>query len=666
MAPGAFLVFVLAHILLLLIIMAVGRLVMVQVYAEPDMLTGHEADIWAMWRMGVLFDLRTATIALSPLYVLGLIACFSGQAAHIWAVFQKGYSLVLYFIITLAAVTSFYYYQTFHNEIDIFIFGLFNDDTQAIMINIVSDYPLLYIIPLLAGVTFLGEYITLRILRISQRLKPPSGLSLATGAAALLLFSAVYFLGMRGSIGVFPLRQNDAMVSEIPLINKAIPNGLMALTWAYNSYRRTTTYQPVSLVMGQNLALVSVGREEMIESTEENIWLAQNPPHVVLVVMESFGSNLLEFDRAGSVDLLGSFRRHLEEDFLFKRFLPEENGTMPSLAALLLSCPDHTITLSEAKYRKLENTVFDIFKKNGYETAFIYPGRGSWLNIGPYLAAQEVDNICDQNSIVTKFKPENPNLASEAGTWGLPDEYAFNFASRLLETSSKPMFIVILTISNHSPYSPPPQYRPLPIVPDAELMARLDMEEKSKLNMLYTFQYASNCVGDFIATIKNGPLGERTIIAATGDHQMRSIMAKYPVDLLLDTAVPFYLYVPKPILEHVPYRYAPERPGSHKDILPTLYALSLSDAPYYSVGGRNLMAEHDDPARAFGYNVRLFIDAYGVSTVRPPLSRYAYGDVLRLGKKLETISFPLQEEKILAFEQLRRWQINARVAGLEK
>jgi phosphoglycerol transferase MdoB-like AlkP superfamily enzyme len=456
-------------------------------------------------------------------------------------------------------------------------------------------------------------------------------------------------------------------VGRVPLLNKAVPNGPMALKWAYANYRGRISYQPVPGARGRELAWAALGRGELTGQTAENLWLAAQPPHVVRVVMESFGSNMLEFDRAGSVDLLGSLRRHLEEDFLFRRFLPEENGTMPSLAALLFSCPDQAITVSEAKLKKLGDTAFDVFKGNGYETAFIYSGRGSWNNIGPYLAGQGVDRICDQNYLVTLLAPEKPNLASEAGVWGLPDEYAFSLARRLLEQSSKPMFIVILTISNHPPYSPPPQYSPRPIVPEAELTARLEVKENDKLDMLYAFQYANSSLGDFVTAVKEGPLGGRTIIAATGDHQMRSLKAKYPEELLLDTAVPFYLYAPKPLLAHIPHNYAPERPGSHKDILPTLYALSLSEASYYSVGGRNLLAERDDPALAFGYNVRLFIDSDGVCSVDEALAgdRYAYMAAgLRLGEDLGPIPAALAE-KIRAFGQLRRWQINARVAGEE-
>ena len=666
--PGAFLVLILAHILLMSAIMAAGRLAMVKTFAEPGLMTGRAADLWAMWRTGLLFDLRTATICLSPLYLLGLAACFSGRAARICSMAQKFYSPALYFMVALAAMVSFYYYQTFHNEIDIFIFGLIDDDTQAILTNVITDYPIVQVILLLTGVTFLCSRITGLLWRAGRRRRPLSGLSPASGAAVLLFFTAVYILGARGSVGVFPLRQNDVMVSDIPLLNKAVPNGLMALKWAYANYRDNVAYQPVPSARGRELALAAIGREELMDRTAEIPWLIENPPHVILVVMESFGSNMLGFDRQDSLDLLGSFRRHFEDDFVFKRFLPEENGTMPSLASLLFSCPDQTITLSTAKFKKLGGTAFDSFREYGYETVFIYPGRGSWNNIGPYLIAQgAVDSICDQNCLVNQFKTEKPNLASEAGVWGLPDEYAFNFARRLLETSSKPMFIVILTITNHPPYAPPPHYKPSPISPDAELMTSLDVKEGARLNMLYSFQYASNCAGDFISAVKDGPLGGRTIIAATGDHQMRSIKAKYPADLLLDTAVPFYLYVPEPILKHTPHHYDPDRPGSHKDILPTLYAFSLSGAPYYSVGGRNMLAERDDPPRAFGYNSRLFIDSEGACAADGALSnsRYAYGEDLRLGGNLGPISSALAE-KIRAFGELRRWQINARAAGIDQ
>lgn len=63
----------------------------------------------------------------------------------------------------------------------------------------------------------------------------------------------------------------------------------------------------------------------------------------------------------------------------------------------------------------------------------------------------------------------------------------------------------------------------------------------------------------------------------TGDHNILGVDYAADSDIALARAVPFYLYVPPG------YRgqstYDPSRPGSHKDILPTLYHLSLPDTP---------------------------------------------------------------------------------------
>jgi phosphoglycerol transferase MdoB-like AlkP superfamily enzyme len=456
------------------------------------------------------------------------------------------------------------------------------------------------------------------------------------------------------------------MVSNLPLLNKISPNSLMALNWAISNYRNSKPYAPVSKAEGRALALAAIGRESLDDKTPHNSWLAKNPPHVVAIVMESFGSNMLEFDRPGSNDLLGSFRRHMDEDFVFWKFLPDENFTMQVCARLLFACPDESITRSLFKSKKLSGTPFEVYKQNGYETVFIHPGHGSWHDSRQYMALHEVDRICFMTDLIEMYKGDNPDIRSEASSWGLPDEYIFPVVQKMLEKSEKPMFIVILTLTNHPPDMPPPTYKDrFPINPDQKALEAIGSNTSAKLKMMRSFQYASNCVGDFIAGIKNSPLGSRTVIGAFGDHKTIRVKKRYPEGLFLYRAVPFYLYVPKPILANTKHRFAPERPGSHKDVMPTLFACSLSGASYYSVGGRNLLAEQDDPARAFGYNVSLFMDEHGACGIGEDFSNAWYS--FDQGMLLDAAPKPIPEaaaQKISAYERLYRWQINARTAGV--
>jgi phosphoglycerol transferase MdoB-like AlkP superfamily enzyme len=387
-----------------------------------------------------------------------------------------------------------------------------------------------------------------------------------------------------------------------------------------------------------------------------------------LAVVEGFGANLLEFDRPGEVDLLGSLRPHAKEDFFFKRFLAENFRTMAALTRTLFHCPDMDVTKGLFKKVKLENSAFDIYKQKGYETVFIHTGLPSWWDMQSYLATQGVDRTYFSADFLDRYDDAKLNIS--AGSWGLPDEFAYRLAFELLEHSSKPMFIVIMTLSNHSPFNVPIGYSDrYPINLDKELLDSFFEREEAARRILSGYQYATNCLGDFIAAVKKGQNGDRTVIGATGDHASAQIKAAYPTGLFLNKASPFYLYVPKSILEHIKHLYEPLRVGSHKDVMPTLYSMSLPGASYYSVGGRNMLAVQDDPARAFGYNIRLFMDVNGAcatgddfSNTWHPWKKGGEGNIL--SPDPEPIS-PSVVEKMSNYENLYRWQINARIGGIE-
>jgi phosphoglycerol transferase MdoB-like AlkP superfamily enzyme len=528
-----------------------------------------------------------------------------------------------------------------------------------------SDYPFFRIMLLVLVVTALCAWLTRYFWRVLPKFfKRPT--HPAIKAALLLLFTLLSFMGARGTLLTIPLRQRDRNVSNIPVLNNAIPNAVIALDWAWSNYKNVPPYRPVAAEAGIELAKKTLGRPELTESTSVNPYLAKKPPHVVLVVMEGLGSNLLEFDRPSTVDLLGSFRPHMEKDFVFRRFLAEDYRTVAALMRILFYCPDMNVTQSLFKSIKIDGSAFDIYRENGYETVFIHTGLPSWWNMQPYMSVQGVDRTFFANEFRERYK--GAKLDITAGSWGLPDEYAYSIALELLEKSSKPVFIVIMTLSNHSPFNIPHSYKDrFPIALDEGLLGNFFESKETVGKILSSYQYANNCIGDFIAAIKSGPLGNCTVIGATGDHVSAKIKAKHHDGLFLNKASPFYLYVPKPILEHTKHIYTPYRVGSHKDIMPSLYSLSLSGAQYYTVGGRNMLAENDSPHHAFGYNTRLFMDANGACGIGAEFSNswHPWGEGWALKPDAEAIP-ALIAEKIQDYEKLYRWQINKRIAGQAK
>ncbi len=605
----------------LVLIFTATRLWMYLTFAAPEQLAGRSEDLRRMWLTGLFFDLRIAIVSLAPLLLLGF-AMAAHERMWLWLRRFTPYCVgLIAFVVAAAAICNFYYYQTYHTHFDIFIFGLAEDDTVAVLGNMWEDYPLVKVFLATLVIAVIPFWLSRRAL---QRPVAHGGWTTPVFAGFLLVNLLLFFVMARGSVGVFPLRRSNAQVSDLVVLNKLAPNALVAIGWAFADHSKDARIEPVTYAEGVELRKAT-SLHDLDGHTAANQWLAENPPHVFMALLESFGSNMLAFDEAGKCDLLGSLRPHFGEDFVFRRFVPEGNGTAPSMAAIWFLSPVANVSHSSVQSIRLDFTPFAVYKKAGYRLVFIYSGNQMWRNLVNYMPVQGIDELYDENYLISRY----PEAATAKTAWGVPDEYGFRLAEELLANASQPLFISMLTMTNHPPYLAPPHYRPLPVESPA-FAARSEEGAKEQLNMLSTFQYAANAFGNFVTRVKQSSLGEKTLIAGTGDHQMRRIKAVCPQEQVLNWAVPFYLYVPPQILANTSYKYEPERVGAHKDVFPTLYHFSLSNITYRALGGRNMLAPEDDEMRAFGNNASVFIDEGGSYSFTDPPVIYPWHDATGL------------------------------------
>ncbi len=453
---------------------------------------------------------------------------------------------------------------------------------------------------------------------------------------------------MRGAFFSEPLLRAQSNVSHLKSINHLVPNPIIAFAWATSDYRFASEFFPVPKSEGEVLA--KKAQIASFKTTASNTFLEKHPPHVILNLMESFGSNLLSFDDPKTFDLLASLRFHFESDFVFKRFLPGANGTAPSLSALFFNSPSVNIGVSQVKHKKLEGSIFDLYAKRGYEVVFITAGNASWGGYGDYMQTQGAHKVYDANTLMDFY----PDARQYRTVYGIPDEYVYQFLEKLLQESQKPLFICILTISNHPPEVIPTHYKPHHLTKD---ISEFLPSQKRDL-IVGAYQYANDSFGKFLNFIKTSPFKDQIIIAATGDHKMRSMTPFKSSKEFLNYAVPLYLYIPKPYLESVGFAYDPKTLGSHKDIIPTLLSYSLSNARYFANGGENML---DSKIKdRFAYNAAIFADSLGI---------YVNGYCYPWKNELEVsrVALPAPQEMIerfQAYSAYQWWQIRARSRGV--
>ena len=115
--------------------------------------------------------------------------------------------------------------------------------------------------------------------------------------------------------------------------------------------------------------------------------------------------------------------------------------------------------------------------------------------------------------------------------------------------------------------------------------------------MLTGFHYQTDQLGRFITWLKGSKLKDRVILVATGDHPMRTFIDnKADIFKYLRYSVPAYFYVPAALDKLA--EVAPDISGSHNDLFPTLFELSLSNSSYYNFG-QPLMNKKE--ATAYGW-----------------------------------------------------------------
>lgn len=594
-------------------------------FIPSDLADEYKSDIATMFIRGLRMDLKVILIGFAPLLLLGYIALlwrFAQGKTHshilehlgriarrIYPIFSSIYIGIMAILSALFSFIGFYYYDMFKSKIDIFIFGLKDDDTSAIFSIIFKDYPIALIVACVAIFSAFCVWLNNKIL-ISpppkQRESSKSTITHRKTRIALIIFGNIIFLyayivGMRGKLTDVAWRPLDYRFSTLSVINEISTNPIMAFSWAHTLYKEERDILPANI---DELNALQNELFSLWQPLDSHISSAN--PHIMLNIMESFGLNAIAFADE-SHNFLGALKEHFESDFLFTRFLSSTNNTSRTVSNILSFAQNASIY--EGKYRslKLPLTPIEFYKNLGYKIIAIYSGNSAWYNLGDFLVAQGVDEFIDETTLMAHY----PQSKQTKHKFGIADEFAYEYIFEALQNATTPTLIINITISNHKPYyhAKHKDYSHFFSGIPQELDGKIT--HINVLDFFKTYTYANDEFGKFLTKIKHSKLKDSTIIAATGDHRARELPIDESKERAFAYSVPFYVFVPQKYRANL--HYDKNRLGSHKDIFPTLYALSGSkEAHYFSVGGRDMFAKPRDKRLEFGINESVFIDESGI------------------------------------------------------
>lgn len=383
----------------------------------------------------------------------------------------------------------------------------------------------------------------------------------------------ILLLGALVGFSTYSLTFSDNRVTQ-----ELIANGISSFFQAfhtneldYNKYYRTADSKTMLDLLSQNLKQGGGEFTHLNDGRIDRTFPAQaaglGKLNVVVIVEESFGAEFVGVygDKRG---LTPEFDRLSQQGLLFTRMYATGTRTVRGLEAITLSFPP--IPSESIVKRPGNENMFNwgtVMKQQGYHTSFLYGGYGYFDNMN-YFYSHNGFAVSDRNEI------KQPNFAN---IWGVSDEDLLRHAAEYFDDrQGQPFFSIIMTTSNHKPYTFP---EGIPGVPtkgggrDAGI------------------RYADYAIGQFFREASKHAWYNNTLFIIVADHGAR-VYGKAQIPLY-SYEIPLLILAPGHIADQTV-----DTLTSQLDIAPTVLGLLgfAYEAPFF---GKNVLAQ---PTRTLLFN----------------------------------------------------------------
>lgn len=515
---------------------------------------------------GFMFDLMSLVYIAIPWVLLGIVVPPVKNEIFLRRIYSMLVFVLIFLmalILTFTSVAEITFWSEFSARFN-FIAVDYLVYTNEVLKNVWESYPMFWImLGVFLTTFFLSQFIYRKTLFQFER-----GLAVKSRTVTILGLIVVITVNYNLSSLSF---ENNLTYSQKELSK----NGLYSLFSAYfnNELDYDRFYLTQDLAISFNSVrsrLISEGQfvgsstnsiSREIPSTSE--FKAYN---VILVSMESMSARFMK-SFGSTEDITPNLDKLATQGLFFTNIFSTGTRTVRGLEALMLSIPP-TPGQSILRRPKNENlyNVGDYLEDAGYETEFLYGGYGYFDNMNAFFSANSF-SIWDQ----AKFEDSEIHFKN---AWGVSDEDLFSKAVKradVVASTGKPFFQVIMTTSNHRPYTYP---------------EKIDIPSGSGRSG--AVKYSDFAIGEFLKQAESKPWFGNTIFIFVADHNA-SVGGNVSVPIR-DFRIPFIVYAPKLIKPLVISKL-----GSQIDVAPTL--LGLLGAQYNShFFGHDLLKSNDERA----------------------------------------------------------------------
>jgi len=320
------------------------------------------------------------------------------------------------------------------------------------------------------------------------------------GATVLsLVCVGLCVFGIRGRMGYNPIKVSAAYYCEDSFLNQlGVSPSFNLLTSTLDDMRPES--KELHLMDAEEAVenvKVMLGREGNDDSPlfytlkPDSVGSAVRP-NVVLILMESMSAHLMS--TFGNEKNLTPFLDELaQKSILFTNCYSAGIHTNHGLYATLYSFPAIMFrNLMKGSNIPNYSGLPTVLRKNGYRNMFFMTHESQYDNMNAFFRTNGYDEIYSQ---------EDYPAEKVANSFGVQDDYLFEYALGRLKDAPQPFFANLLTISNHPPY----------VIPEW-------FEARSEEPVDQIVEYTDWSIRKFFEEASNEPWYDNTIFVLLGDH----------------------------------------------------------------------------------------------------------------------------------------------------
>jgi len=454
---------------------------------------------------------------------------------------------ITFYILIFNGVSEFFFWEEFGVRYN-FIAVDYLVYTTEVLNNIWESYPipLLVILILLADLVIIYIVVRQKLLIYSFAGKNSIGKRLITGTFLLMLpLLSFLFVNFSWAEKTRNRYNNELSKNGVYSLFAAFLNNELDYASFYISHDNDQNFKQLrTLIKTDNSEFKSDDLTDITRYVTNGG--EEKKYNILFITVESLSGEFMEYLGSKKGKITPNLDSLVTKSILFTNFYAVGTRTIWGLEAISLSAPPKP-GQSVIKRLNSENmfSIGQIFQSRGYDLKFIYGGYGYFDNMN-YFFQNNCFNIVDRTVI-----PDNE--ISFGNAWGVCDQDLFKRVLREADLSysvRKPFFNLVMTTSNHRPFTYPGGLIDIP----------------SGTGREGAVKYCDFAIGEFIRSASLKPWFNNTLIVIMADHCAGSAgQTELP---FMEYQIPLIIYNPeiiKPLLI--------SKLASQIDVAPTLFGL---------------------------------------------------------------------------------------------